>query len=265
MEDSVKVLIDGLIEQAKAEAKVLADQLEAQGQIPLPQLLAEATWTTDKGEEVAFAIILELSRSDIGRQLGKTSLLLFTEYDGKFLIDNFRSGTFGYFAETVLSQEFRTEAEQLIEGLTANDGNRLFTSIANKGICAVESLIVPEKVQMDIRRLPAVCTLSVYGAVFEGIDGIMDYVHKQTNSSQPYIVEHGQRFPCFDSEDYANERRFYRNFLICHSKQEAEKKAKKMARVEANYNFCLTHKNLPADTRPMVYYEDESMSMLLAY
>lgn len=99
----------------------------------------------------------------------------------------------------------------------------------------------------------------------QGIDAIKDYWLSQTDSSQPYIIERSQRFPCFDAEDYATEWRFYRNFLICHSKQEADKKTKDMKQLRENSNFCLVNKNLPADMRPIVYYEDESTSMLLAY
>ena len=134
-----------------------------------------------------------------------------------------------------------------------------------KLMCDIKSMIVPDNVQMDFRQIPSDCTLSICGVVFEGIDAIKDYWLSQTDSSQPYIIERSKRFPCFDSEDYATEWRFYRNFLICHSKQEADKKAKDMEQLRESSNFCLVNKNLPADMRPMVYYMDESTSMILAY
>jgi hypothetical protein len=265
MEDLVKKLIDSMIEQAKAETQKLAKQLEVEGRIAIPQPLAEGVWSNSKGEEFGLVIMLDMAQSAIGRQMGRTSLQLYTEYDGKFVIDNYRAGLFGSFADAVYSEEFRIETEGFIGGLTADDGSGMKTRIINFGTCAIPSLIVPDKAQMDLSQIPSDCTLSVCGVVFEGIDEILDYWRNQTDGSQPYIIARSQRFPCFDAEDYATERRFYRNFLICRSKKEADKKTMSMEQLREGSNFCLVNNSLPADMRPMVYYEDESTSMSLAY
>lgn len=266
MEDSEKKLIDSLIEQAKTEAEKLAKQLEAEGQIAVPQPLAEGTWSNSKGDEFNVIIMLSPSQSTIGRQMGMTSLQLYTVYNGKFVIDHYKAGMFGSFADTVSSEEFKIETEKFIGRLTTDDGNGMKTRISNLGTCAIPSLIVPDKVQMDLRQIPSDCTLTICGVVLEGIDSIKDYWRNQTDSSQPYIIERSQRFPCFDSSDYAYENRYFWNFLICHSKQDADKKAKSMEQLEVvRGNFRLVSENLPADMRPMVYFEDESTSMLLAY
>ena len=265
MEDIIKKILDSMIEQAKTEVKKLAKQLEAEGQITVPQLLAKEIWCNDKGEEFSLVIMLGLSQSAIGKQLGWTSLQLYTVYDGKFVIDNYMAGMFGSFADTVSSEEFRTETEDHIRKLTAGDGSWMKTRISKLGTYAIQSMIVPDNVQMELRQIPSDCTLSIRGMVFEGIDAIMDYWRNQTDNSQPYIIACCQRFPCFDAEDYATERRFYRNFLFCHSKQEADKKATNMELLQGSSNHCLVNKNLSSDMRPMVYFEDESTSMILAY
>lgn len=41
--------------------------------------------------------------------------------------------------------------------------------------------------------------------------------------------------------------------------------ATSMELLQGRTNFCLVNKNLSADMRPMVYYEDESTSMILDY
>ena len=97
------------------------------------------------------------------------------------------------------------------------------------------------------------------------IEGLKEYVREQTDSSQPYILDRCQRFPCFDAEDYANEYRFYRNFLVCRDKQEANRKAKQMEKLPHFSDFCLVTNELPDTMRPMVYYKDETMEMTLAY
>ena len=265
MEESVKMLIDSLIEQAKTEAKKLAEQLEAEGQIAVPQPLAEGVWNNSKGEEFGLVIMLDLAQSAIGKKMGKTSLQLYTVYDGKFVIDYYMAGMFGSFADAVASGEFRKETENFIERLVAGDGSGMKTRISKLGTCDIISLIVPDSVQMDLRQIPSICTLSICGVVFEGIDAIKDYWRNQTDGSKPYIIERSQRFPCFDASDYAYENRFFWNLLICHSKQEADKKAKSMKQLEESSNFRLVNKDLPTDMRPMVYYEDDSTSMILAY
>ena len=266
MEDSVKKVTDSLIEQAKTEAETLAEQMEAEGQIAVPQPLAEETWNNSKGEEFGLVITLSLSQTTIGKQMGMTSLQLYTIYNGKFVMDYYMTGMFGSFADAVSSERFRTETEKFIGRLTDDDGSGMKTRISNLGTCAIQSLIVPDKVQMELRQIPSECTLSVLGVVFEGIDAIKDYWRNQTDSSQPYIIERSQRFPCFDSSDYAYENRYFWNFLICHSKQEADKKAKSMEQLEVvKGNFRLINENLSADMRPLLYFEDESTSMILAY
>ena len=266
MEELVKKFIDSLIEQAKTEAAKLAKQKESEGHITVPQPLAEGAWINSKGDEFNVIIMLSPSQSTIGRQMGMTSLQLYTEYNGKFVMDYYRAGMFGSFAGAVSSEEFKIETEKFIGRLTDNDGIGMKTRISNLGTCAIQSLIVPDKVQMDLRQISSDCTLSICGVVFEGIDAIKDYWRNQTDGSQPYIIERSLRFPCFDSSDYAYENRYFWNFLICHSKQDAEKKAKSMEQLEVvGGNSRLVSENLPADMRPMVYYEDDSTFMILAY
>lgn len=121
-----------------------------------------------------------------------------------------------------------------------------------------------DNLQMGFRQLPSDYTISVNGVVFEGINDIKDYWRRQTDTSHPYIVERSQRFPCFDSSDYAYENRYFWNFLFCHSKKEAERKELIMAQLRQGDNFCLVNEDLPADMRPMLYYEDGRSSMKLA-
>ena len=265
MEESVKKLIDTMIDKARNEANKLAAQYEAEGQLALPQPLAIGEWHNSNGEEFAFAITLDLSTTDYGRAVGLTTLKLYSFYGEKFIIDSFKASSFTPFEETVSSDEFRKETERMIDELTADDGVSLRTRIDTSGILAEYSLVIPESAQMDLQRLPSNCTLSVFGEDFEGVEGIKDYVRRQTDNSRPYIIDFCRRFPCFDAEDYATERRFYRNFLFCRSKAEAEEKARKMTKLTSSGRDCLVSNDLDPVLRPMVYFEDESPSMLLAF
>ena len=265
MEDPVRKLIDSIIDQAIANARTLAEQLKKEGQIELPQVLAESEWINDNKNVFDVAIVLNLSKTDTGRQMGQTSLEFYTMYDGKLVSDNYIAGLFSPFTDTVSSPEFRNETERFVNRLTADDGWGMITRISEMGTFAIQSFIVPENTQMKVLTLPKDCSLSVGGMVFEGIDEIQNYVYTQTESSQPYIIERSQLFPCFDYEDFANENRYFRNFLICRSMQEANEKNMKMKLLNEGNNFNLVNNDLPADMRPMVYYRDESASMILAF
>lgn len=265
MDDLVNKLIDEMVGQAKLEADKLEKQLMAEGQIYVPQVLAQGEWCNSQGEEFVFVIMLDLVQSEFGKQLGWTCLKLFTFYDEKYMIDNYLAGILGPFSKNVASDEFRTETLKYIERVTCDDGKKIKRNISDDGISAIRSFIVPEKLQMKLLRLPLDCIISIGDATFDGIDAIRAYMRNQTNSSRPYIVDRCELFPCFDAEDYANENRFYRNYFFFASKQEADKKVSKIAHLHSSINCCLANDSLPADMRPMVYYMDESASMILAY
>ena len=264
MEELVNKLIDDMIGQAKLEANKLEKQLVAEGQISVPQVLAQREWTNSQGDEFEFAIILDMAESKWGKKHGLTSLQFFTCYDEKFVISNYLLRSFGSFAKNVDSDEFRADTKKYIEWVICDEGEKMKKNITDDGICAIRSFIVPEKAQMKLMRLPLGCTISVGGVAFDGIEAIRAYMRNQTDSSQPYIVDKCELFPCFDAEDYAHENRFYRNYFFFRSKQEADEKAPKIANLKSSGNCCLANDSLPADMRPMVYYMDESTSMILA-
>ena len=151
-------------------------------------------------------------------------------------------------------------------GITGSDDLMALKQLrACEGSSVLVQVVVPKKSQHEVLKLMDFCMLSIRGHVFAGIEGLMKYWHEQTESSEPYILDRCQRFPCFYAEDFVNEHRFYRNFLICNNKKEADKNAEQMKQLPNSSNFCLVNNNLPDEMRPMVYYMDENMTMLLAY
>lgn len=175
--------------------------------------------------------------------------------------------SFSRFDDMVSTDSFQKETQAKVEKVINDEFKSVKKCIEDDGICNVDPLLVPEAVQHKLLRLADNCSLSILGHVFEGAEGLKDYVREQSDSSRPYILDRCQRFPCFDAEDYANEYRFYRNFLVCRDKQEADKnkKTKQMEQLSHFSDFCLVSNDLPDSMRPMVYYKDESMSMMLAY
>lgn len=265
MKDQVKQITDMLVDSAREQTAVLAKELEEKGRLSLPQQLAGVQYTNGDGEDFYIVIGLDLSRSTLARQLGATIVLFYVFHDDKFAVEHYTSHFFCRFDDTVGSEAFRQETKELVMKIICDDCKMIKKRIEEEGISNVDLLLVPEIVQRKVLCLPDNCTLSILGQTFEGVEGLKDYVREQTDSSQPYILDCCQRFPCFDAEDYANECRFYRNFLVCHDKREAERRSNQMERLSYFSDFCLVTNELSDDMRPMLYYEDESMTMMLAY
>jgi len=69
-----------------------------------------------------------------------------------------------------------------------------------------------------------------------------------------YILRRCERYPCFDSHDYAHENRFFRRYLICKSMEEAIEKYNYIE--EHNESFNLSTHNSPL-LAPLIYADDD--------
>ena len=264
----MKDLFNALSENMIAQAKLGYKRLKEQGEATLPQLFAECSWTNSKGEEFRVQITMGNPWNDVAKHFSPRNyaLELRTIYEGKSLVmDVYRHLTFKEMAEIIASEEFLTHVETYVRNLAADDGENMKERIRKEGMSAIQPVMEIGKAQMKTIKIPFDCPLTVGGKTLSGLDGIGYKWQVQTDSSHPYIIDRSKRFPCFDAEDYATELRFYRNFLICESKEDADKKAKVLERLPTHGDFCLVNEDLPADMRPMVYYMDGSKSMIVAY
>lgn len=95
--------------------------------------------------------------------------------------------------------------------------------------------------------------------------GIRDLKMQCQNRKHPnFIFQESERFPCFDSSDYAYENRYYRNFWVCRSEAEKRRKEKFVNEYPVRkLNCCYVSEDMPLELRPMVYYRDEDTVMLV--
>lgn len=98
--------------------------------------------------------------------------------------------------------------------------------------------------------------LTFNGQVYKGIEAI-----KQADGNGT-VFSSCQLFPCFDSSDYAYENRYFRNYWFCGQDPSARAVVQSL---EAKGNHCCIGEHLPKEALPMVYYEDERDTMLVAY
>lgn len=95
----------------------------------------------------------------------------------------------------------------------------------------------------------------VFGVKFENINEVIRYAIDGTPKNGVYVGEDSQRYPCFDSEDYATENRYYWNFVFAHSKGELQQKLdniKNRRELQCNYN------KFTEELAPMVYWEGDT-------
>ena len=97
-------------------------------------------------------------------------------------------------------------------------------------------------------------TIVVLGASFNGVKDIIEHARKRMTKDGVYVGEDSQLYPCFDSEDYMYENRYYTNLVFAKSLEEIEEKLRILKQVEryGNYN------KLNSELHPMVYWQGDT-------
>lgn len=174
-----------------------------------------------------------------------------------------------------LKQHLLTEAPRL-----AND------SMAMK---ALEKLRDFKIAPFDIQCLPCDSVLSFFGIEANGFRALKQAVGIRTqywHTNNPYLLKSAfrpsihrekpekpikglyiaeiyERYPCFDSDDYANENRYFQNFFISRTPFSDDRIMEYMKN-KATTNVCMVRDDLSLQSLPAVYYVGEGNYMLAA-
>lgn len=95
----------------------------------------------------------------------------------------------------------------------------------------------------------------VLGVPFNGVREMISCAFERKAKNGIYVGYDSERYPCFDSEDYASETRSYWNFVFATSLYELSRKLKElraMSPLHSNYN------KLTGKLYPMAYWEGDS-------
>lgn len=97
-------------------------------------------------------------------------------------------------------------------------------------------------------------TIEVLGVSFNGVKDMIEHARKRIPKDGVYVGEDSQLYPCFDSEDYMYENRFFTNLVFANSPEEIEKKLRILKQVErySNYN------KLNSELHPMAYWQGDT-------
>lgn len=100
----------------------------------------------------------------------------------------------------------------------------------------------------------------VLGVKFENIQEAIEYAINERNKNGVYVGEDAERYPCFDSEDYASEDRFYWNIVFARSKEELDRKLVELKSVSPQTNYNKFSEALG----PMIYWGGNSIYDVIA-
>ena len=100
----------------------------------------------------------------------------------------------------------------------------------------------------------------VLGVKFENVPEAILYAIKGLAKNGVYVGKDGEIYPCFDSEDYASEDRFFWNIVFAISKEELNRKLIELKSVSPQTNYNKFSEALA----PMIYWGGDSIYEVIA-
>ena len=97
-------------------------------------------------------------------------------------------------------------------------------------------------------------TIQVLGASFNGVKDMIEHARKRMPKDGVYVGEDSQLYPCFDSEDYMSENRYFTNLVFAHSLEEIDMKLSILKQMERHGNY----NKLTCELHPMAYWQGDS-------
>ena len=82
-------------------------------------------------------------------------------------------------------------------------------------------------------------------------------------SCEIHVGELWVPYPCFDSDDYANENRTYQNFVF-RERPITQDDMKRLSELPSNSNECRISEDIPAEMLPLAYYVGDGSTMMVA-
>ena len=115
---------------------------------------------------------------------------------------------------------------------------------------------------MKIKKIRNNQTVIVYGVEFHGSEELKKRAFSNDPKEGIYVGCDCERYPCFDSEDYATENRFYWNFVFARDKLELDQKIKLLETCRCGCNYCKLTEATPEELYPMIYFQGDEIHPL---
>lgn len=127
-----------------------------------------------------------------------------------------------------------------------------------------------------IREVDKTSNVEILGHVFNGLNDIKRAVEAycrvdgepwETEPKSPisgiHVVCIYEPYPCFDSEDYANENRDFSNYFF-QTEPFTKQQIERLAKLPGRCNAQMVNENMPEWVAPAVYFRGEGNKMIVA-
>ena len=94
--------------------------------------------------------------------------------------------------------------------------------------------------------------VEVYGVCFHGVEELKRVALSRKPKDGVYVGIRQERYPCFDSYDYANEDRYYTHFVFAHNAEELEH------RLRILHGIAGTSKDRNEELGPTIYWAGDT-------
>lgn len=108
-------------------------------------------------------------------------------------------------------------------------------------------------------------TVTIHGVAFNGVQEIIRCAVGNKPKDGVFVAADKERYPCFDSYDYASEDRSYWNFVFADNEHELQLKLDLLQKVKTSGNYCKLNDDTPASLMPMAYWGGDTNYPLVVF
>ena len=98
--------------------------------------------------------------------------------------------------------------------------------------------------------------IKVYGVCFHGVDELKKVALSRKPKDGVYVGIKQDRYPCFDSYDYAHEDRYYTHFVFASNEEELER------RLHILYGMVGASEDRNRDLGPTIYWAGDTPHLM---
>lgn len=228
-----------------------------------PAILASRPLTCDDGTTVTIYLAVD----DTLLHANKCDYYLLVKYRNRYLEYplHCNHGEPDNWFQMMESERVLADVLEVLHNIINGGKDYMEKHIEMDGILWGRSFALTEKRMDNVEKLSATCAFSVNGQVFHGINELETYCRIQKEDSSPYVLKRCHELPLMNQDDDIYGSRFCRNYLICKSKDEAERFMLSFIGI-GNVSALKTEDiPQPEDFPPLICYVDRSRYMVLSY
>lgn len=106
-----------------------------------------------------------------------------------------------------------------------------------------------------MKKFKSNATIEILGVSFNGVQDIIQHANDGKPKDGVYVDVDKLPYPCFDFHDFANENRYYWNFVFAKNRSELNEKLSVLKKTKPDINYNKLNDTL----HPMAYWGGEDV------